>query len=39
MQANESGIAFPVGNEPSFIAFDGAHIWVANGGDDTVSKH
>jgi len=29
---------FPVGNNPQGIVFDGAHMWVANEGDDTVTK-
>ncbi|HSS64304.1 MAG TPA: hypothetical protein VLS27_07710, partial [Gammaproteobacteria bacterium] len=36
--ANSSGITFPVGDNPRFMAFDGAHIWVANRFDSTVSK-
>jgi DNA-binding beta-propeller fold protein YncE len=30
---------FLVGGNPRGVAFDGAHIWVANANDDTVSKH
>jgi hypothetical protein len=33
-----SGVSFPVGAMPSDVAFDGANIWVANQGSDTVSK-
>jgi DNA-binding beta-propeller fold protein YncE len=29
---------FPVGSLPNGIAFDGANVWVANSGDNTVSK-
>jgi DNA-binding beta-propeller fold protein YncE len=29
---------FAVGTQPFGLAFDGANIWVANAGDDTVSK-
>jgi hypothetical protein len=29
---------FPVGNSPYGVAFDGANIWVANTGSNTVSK-
>jgi hypothetical protein len=29
---------FAVGNAPTGIAFDGANIWVANSGDNTVTK-
>jgi DNA-binding beta-propeller fold protein YncE len=29
---------FPVGNNPQGVAFDGANMWVANGGSNTVSK-
>jgi DNA-binding beta-propeller fold protein YncE len=29
---------FLVGGNPRGVAFDGAHIWVTNSGDDTVSK-
>jgi DNA-binding beta-propeller fold protein YncE len=29
---------FPVGAVPTGVAFDGANIWVANYGSDTVSK-
>ena len=29
---------FPAGFSPTGVAFDGAHIWVANSGSDTVSK-
>jgi DNA-binding beta-propeller fold protein YncE len=29
---------FPVGKSPSDIVFDGANIWVTNGGDNTVTK-
>jgi DNA-binding beta-propeller fold protein YncE len=28
----------PVGNDPAAITFDGANIWVANEGDNTVTK-
>jgi len=28
----------PVGNFPDAIVFDGANIWVANAGSNTVSK-
>jgi DNA-binding beta-propeller fold protein YncE len=27
-----------VGNQPAGVAFDGANIWVANQGSNTVSK-
>ena len=27
-----------MGNSPIGVAFDGTHIWVANAGDDTVTK-
>jgi hypothetical protein len=37
-EANESGIAFPVGSRPFAVAFDGVHIWVANNTAGTVSK-
>ena len=30
--------AFPVGTNPLGVAFDGANIWVANQGSNTVSK-
>jgi DNA-binding beta-propeller fold protein YncE len=30
--------SFPAGNDPQFLAFDGANIWVTNSGDDTVTK-
>jgi hypothetical protein len=33
-----SGLTFPVGSKPDGIAFDGANVWVANGGGDTVTK-
>jgi TolB protein len=29
---------YPVGDGPLALAFDGEHIWVAQGGDDTVMK-
>ena len=29
---------FPVGGNPIGVAFDGANIWVANGGGNTVTK-
>ncbi len=35
---NESGAAFTVGNDPMALAFDGAHMWVANYQDGTVTK-
>jgi hypothetical protein len=33
-----AGLTFPVGSKPDGIAFDGANIWVANGGGNTVTK-
>ena len=33
-----SGLTFPVGSKPDGIAFDGANVWVANGGGNTVTK-
>src|SRR5437762_3655218 len=30
--------SFPVGNDPFFLVFDGANIWVTNAGEDTVTK-
>lgn len=30
--------AYPVGNAPIRVAFDGTHVWVTNRNDDTVSK-
>src|SRR5689334_8165461 len=30
--------AFPVGADPLYLAFDGAHIWVTNSYDGTVMK-
>lgn len=36
--ANQSGASFAVGTGPRGIAFDGANIWVANYGSDSVSK-
>jgi sugar lactone lactonase YvrE len=33
-----SGLTFAVGSKPDGIAFDGANVWVANGGSDTVTK-
>ena len=36
--ANRSGATFQTGIDPLGIAFDGAHIWVTNGGENTVSK-
>lgn len=35
---NRSGNSFPTGTSPNGIAFDGAHLWVANAGENTVSK-
>ena len=35
--ANQTA-AFPVGTGPSYVAFDGANIWVANLSSNTVSK-
>jgi len=29
---------FSVGNQPTGVAFDGANIWVANQGSNTLSK-
>ncbi|HEX4845891.1 MAG TPA: hypothetical protein VFV26_06690 [Geothrix sp.] len=29
---------YPVGGGPSGVAFDGAHVWIANSSDNTVSK-
>ena len=29
---------FPVGNDPSYLVFDGANIWVTNYFDRTVTK-
>src|SRR5579863_5975535 len=37
-QANLVPTAFPVGQQPYSVAFDGANIWVANNADGTVSK-
>ena len=37
-EASEAGNDFAVGNQSSFVAFDGANIWVTNQSDDTVSK-
>jgi DNA-binding beta-propeller fold protein YncE len=36
--AIQSGLQFTVGTSPIGIAFDGASIWVANGGSNSVSK-
>ena len=36
--ANQSGATFQSGSAPSGIAFDGAHVWVTNAGESTVSK-
>jgi hypothetical protein len=36
--ASYSGLTFPVGIKPDGIAFDGANVWVANGGGNTVTK-
>jgi hypothetical protein len=33
-----AGLTFPVGIKPDGIAFDGANVWVANGGGNTVTK-
>jgi len=32
------GTAFKVGRNPTGVAFDRTYIWVANGGDDTVTE-
>src|ERR1039457_2020996 len=37
-KANTVFTMFPVGNQPYGIAFDGASIWTANSGDNTVTK-
>ncbi len=37
-EAAHADTSFTVGNAPWGVAFDGANIWVANWGDDTVSK-
>jgi YVTN family beta-propeller protein len=37
-EANQAGISFPVGNNPNALAFDGAHVWVTNRTDNSVSK-
>ena len=37
-EASEAGNDFAVGNQSSFVAFDGANIWVTNPLDGTVSK-
>ena len=37
-KANTVYTMFPVGKEPVGIAFDGASIWTANSGDNTVTK-
>ena len=37
-EASEAGNDFAVGNQSSFVAFDGANIWVTNQFDGTVSK-
>ena len=37
-EASEAGNDFAVGNQCSFVAFDGANIWVTNQLDFTVSK-
>lgn len=36
--ANETGITFPVGTEPTGVAFDGTNICVANYGSNNVTK-
>src|SRR6266571_5308124 len=36
--ANTSGISYAVGTNPGGVAFDGANIWVANGGSNDVTK-
>jgi outer membrane lipoprotein-sorting protein len=36
--AYQSAATFPVGNSPSGMAFDGANIWVADTGSNTVTK-
>lgn len=36
-EATETG-TFAVGDAPVGVAFDGAHIWVANNSDNTVTK-
>jgi hypothetical protein len=33
-----SGLTFSVGSKPDGIVFDGANVWVANGGGNTVTK-
>ena len=35
---NTADGTFPVGKIPEAIAFDGAHMWVTNSGDDTVTE-
>jgi hypothetical protein len=37
-EANRTGLTFSTGQRPTFLAFDGANIWVANEGPDTVTK-
>ena len=37
-KANTVYTMFPVGKEPVGIVFDGASIWTANSGDNTVTK-
>ena len=36
--APHSGLSFPVGSAPYGVAFDGANIWIANNGSNTVTK-
>ena len=36
--ANQALPDIPVGTHPAGIAFDGANIWVANGGNNNVTK-
>jgi len=36
--ASSSIESFPAGREPTYLAFDGANIWVTNGSDGAVTK-
>jgi len=37
-EANQTGITYTVGTSPYGIAFDGANLWIANQGSNTVTK-
>ncbi len=36
--ANKTGRSFPVGQAPRGLAYDGESMWIANSGDNTVSR-